>query len=239
MRYRIPRYEEIKTLPNGRQVYIYDEDSIEDRKSQKNSRVKIIKRDIKEIIDQVKSDIKDGIEPAAVVGLILCTYERVGNESSASAGHFGASNIEKRHVKPAKDGYLIEYIAKSGVNQRKPVTDEMMVSELKRRCSKIKNNDRIFRCTPKQVNDYLKQFNITSKDIRTFAANKFMADALVSVPIEHTKTARNRVFKEKLKEVAEIIGHKPSTLKSMYLSDQLKRNYLDDGKVTKLKKGIK
>lgn len=239
MKYRIPRYEDIKILPNGRQVYIYDEDSIYDRKSQKNSRVKIIKRDIKLIIEQVKSDIKSGSEAAAVVGLILCTYERVGNDSSASFGHYGASNIEKRHVKPCKDGYIIEYVAKSGVNQRKPVTDEIMVKELKSRCSRIKSNDRIFNCTPKQVNDYLKQFNITSKDIRTFAANKFMADALISSPIGQTKTARNKVFKEKLNEVAEIIGHKPSTLRSMYLSDQLKQNYLDDGKVTKLKKGMK
>jgi hypothetical protein len=62
-----------------------------------------------------------------------------------------------------------------------------------------------------------------------------MADALSSEkPASDTKTARNKVFKEKLNSVAMIIGHKPATLKSMYLSDSLKEDYIESGIVNKL-----
>ena len=235
MRRSEPAYIDIRVLPNGREVYVYDEESLQDRKDHKDEKIATIKKQISRILKEVRSDIKDGSEPAVVVGVILCTYERVGNEASASTGHYGASNLEKRHARIVKDGIDLKYIAKSGVEQNKIVREPAVVEALKKRLSGKISTDKIFSCTPKQVNDYLKdKFDITSKDIRTFAANKFMADALVSEPIHETKTARNRVFNSKLKEVSEVIGHKPSTLKSMYLSDSLKRNYLESGKVKKL-----
>ena len=224
------RYTDIKVLPNGRQVYIYDEDGIAERKSIKVSKISKIKREIGSIISRVEKDISEGSDQALIVGLILCTYERVGNDESASSGHYGASNLERRHVKKIDGGILIEYVAKSGVSQSKPVFDKLVVSEILSRIKSKRNSDRIFTSTPKQVNEYLDQFGITSKDIRTFAANKFMADALFSEKTTPTtKNGRNKVFKEKLDSVAGIIGHKPSTLKSMYLSDSLKDDYLESG----------
>lgn len=229
-----PRYKEIRTLPNGRAVYVYDDAGIRKRKQIKDSKVSTIKRSIGEIISAVENDAGCGSEPAAVVGVMLCTYERVGNEASAAQGHYGASNLEKRHVIKMPGGLMLDYIAKSGVRQRKPIVDKLICKEIENRIRGKSPNDRIFSCTPKEVNDYLRQFNITSKDIRTFAANKFMADALLEAPIHETKTGRNKTFKAKLKEVAEVIGHKPSTLNTMYLSDSLKKNYLESGKVKKL-----
>lgn len=224
------RYTDIKTLPNGRQVYIYDEDGIAERKSIKVSKISKIKREIGRIISTVEKDIAEGSDQALIVGLILCTYERVGNDESASGGHYGASNLEKRHVKKIDGGILIEYVAKSGVSQSKPVFDKLIASEILSRIKSKSGEDRIFTSTPKQVNDYLNQFGITSKDIRTFAANKFMTDALLSEKTTpSTKNGRSKIFKEKLNSVASIIGHKPSTLKSMYLSDSLKDDYLESG----------
>lgn len=226
-----PAYKDIIVLDNGRQVYVYDEKAINKRTVKKNSKISIIKSDLNDIIDRVIRDIQMGIEPAAVVGLILCTYERVGNDASAANGHYGASNLERHHVKKSKNGLILDYMAKSGVHQRKEVSDPLIVSEIERRIARKKPNDRIFSCTPKQVNDYLSQFNITSKDIRTFAANKFMSDALRSAPKYDKQYDRRRVFAQKLKEVAEVIGHKPQTLNSMYLTPALKKNYVESGKI--------
>lgn len=223
------RYTDIKILPNGRQVYIYDEDGIAKRKSIKDRKVNTIKKSISEIIESVTTDMRTGSEVATVVGLILCTYERVGNDSSADNGHFGASNLLKKHVKKTSFGIEINYIAKSGVEQRKPVYDKEVSTAILRIIRSKNLNERIFSCTAKQVNDYLSEFGITSKDIRTYAANKFMKQAL-SGKVPETKTERTKVFNEKLKTVAEIIGHKPATLKSMYLSDKVK-NYINEGKI--------
>lgn len=234
MKRRSPRYTEIKTLPSGRDVYIYDEDGIAARKNLKDKKIAKIKKSIKEIVEVVSNDIKSGSDEAIVVGLILCTYERVGNDQSADNGHFGASNLEKRHVEVSHDKIILRYIGKSAVNQEKVISDPLIVKSISERIKRKKSTDRIFDCTAKQVNDYLSQFGITSKDIRTFAANKFMTAALASAGSAETKTARSKIFKENLDIVAGIIGHKPATLKSMYLSDKVKSEYLDNGKVKRI-----
>lgn len=226
-----PAYSEIKVLENGRRIYVYDQKAIEKRYGKKDKKIGSIKLDISNIISTVQDDIRNGSEPAVVVGLILCTYERVGNEESAANGHYGASNLEKRHAKTVDGGVLLDYIAKSGVRQNKFVSDPLVVGAIVSRMKGKKPNERLFSCTPRQVNAYLDQFGITSKDIRTFAANKFMSDALRSEPKCDRPSERKRVFAEKLKEVANVIGHKPSTLGSMYLTPSLKKNYVDSGKI--------
>jgi DNA topoisomerase IB len=226
-----PKYTDIKVLDNGRKVYLYGNSAIKSRFAKKDKKLSSIKSEIGEIISRVRQDISNGSEPALIVGLILCTYERVGNDESASAGHYGASNLEKRHVSKLNDGIMLDYIAKSGVHQNKIVTDSLIIKEISRRLVGKSSKDRIFLCTPKQVNDYLSKFGITSKDIRTFAANKFMSDALLSSPKHDRQSDRRRVFGEKLIEVSQIIGHNPKTLSSMYLSPSLKKNYIESGRI--------
>ena len=226
-----PRYEDIKVLENGRKIYIYGNSAIEKRINKKAKKVRTIKSEISEILSQVSQDINAGSEPALVTGLILCTYERVGNDESANSGHYGASNIEKRHIKKSKNGIILDYIAKSGVHQTKQVFDPLISSEILIRLKGKSDNDRVFSCTARQVDAYLSKFGITSKDIRTFAANKFMADALRGEPSRDRQPDRRRAFSAALASVAQVIGHNPQTLSSMYLTPSLKKNYLESGKI--------
>lgn len=235
-----PKYTEKLVLNSGNVVYKYSEKSLAARKKKKVTRTKNIRKSVSDIISAVSSDIlsrsKSISDPAAVVMLILCTYERVGNDLSASEGHFGASNLEKHHV-TKRNGYIeLDYIAKSGVRQIKPVHEPILVDFILKRINCLQQHDRIFQCSPQQVNDYLDKFDVTSKDIRTFAANRFMSDELKSLGKSHelkTKTQRHAIFRNALDNVAVVIGHKPATLKSMYLSDKLKNSYINDGKIVR------
>lgn len=223
-----PRYNEKFTLDTGTVVYKYDKSEIDKRKRKKVSHCKNISKTIPEIIKIVSRDIDRGIDEALVTGVILCTYERVGNETSADNGHYGASNLERRHIADCGNYLTVCYVAKSGVEQFKSITEPSLVKHIKNRIAKLRPRDRIFTCTALQVNGYLDKFGITSKDIRTFAANKFMEEELIINGINKARTKRERqeIFKKSLEVVARIIGHKPATLKSMYLHDKLKDKYL-------------
>lgn len=244
-----PKYTEKLVLNSGNTVYKYDEKSLALRKKKKVKRTKTLTAVIYDIIDTVSADLKSRdkltADTAAVVALILCTYERVGNEISANNEHFGASNLEKRHVIDKGDHLVLKYIAKSGVQQEKPVYEPELVEFIKSRIKSKPPRARIFTCSASEVNNYLDEFSVTSKDLRTYAANKFMAEELkalhkISTKInlrknphkpELNKTQRHAVFNTALNNVSKIIGHKPATLRSMYLHDKLKNDYLNEGKI--------
>jgi DNA topoisomerase IB len=166
-------------------------------------------------------------DTALAVAVILCTYERVGNETSAKNGHYGVSNLLKDHIFFSSPDYIeLRYVGKSGVNQVKPI-HEPSVCELIHKRSKGNKKDRLFNTTPQQVNEYLSEFGITSKDIRTYAANKFIEDATRYVQCK-SNADKARLYRNAATTVAGIIGNKPATLKSMYLHDSTKEKILGD-----------
>ncbi len=205
-------------IPTGKTIYVYSDAEKSRRKHKKLKHCNNMTEAIDSLIETVTTDIKLGDDVACVVGIILCTYERVGNDSSARNGHYGACNLEKRHIGLGQDNshLTLMYVAKSGVKQVKEISEPSLCKEILKRARKIAFTDRIFNCTPAQVNKYLAAFGITSKDIRTFAANKFMVEEM---------RKSGSVFKNSLNTVAKIIGHKPATLKSQYLHDKVKEKY--------------
>lgn len=199
---------------NGSVVTIYSKIEIDKRNAKKKSRSNALDRVINDLILSVSSEMKHS-DTAAAVALILCTYERVGNDSSALTGHFGVSNLLRSHIKKcSKYEATLEYTGKSGVKQVKIVREPFLVELLYSR--RNPKNNRIFETSPKRINEYLSKFGITSKDIRTYAANKFMK-------ISTNPRMCKKEINERLKSVAGIIGHKPSTLKNMYLHEDIRR----------------
>lgn len=217
-------YKEKKILPNGREILIYSEEDIQKRKNKKKKRTNTIEKSISDIIETVSTDMKTN-DDALVVAVILCTYERVGNEGSAKTGHYGASNLLRKHIYKSSPEYVeLRYMAKSGVDQTKPIHEPNLCKILHAR-SRKGQDDRLFNTTPQRVNDYLSQFGITSKDIRTYAANKFMEDATRGLNPK-TEAEKKKSFLLALNSVSSVIGHKPATLRSMYLHDSTKEKIL-------------
>lgn len=212
------------------------------RDQKKIERVQRLEQSIGQLKKQVSKDLKSKDQKTRMIALIVrlidSTYERVGNEESADNGHYGITGLRKKHITFNNGEAIIKYIGKSGVQQEKRVNDSSTISALKEAVQDKGNEDRIFnsdlgKITRKHVNKYLEPFQITSKDIRGFYANKVMKQVLNDIKkkrknnfpdnIKDRNKLQDEEFKKALEETAKIIGHKPSTLRTHYLLPDFER----------------
>jgi hypothetical protein len=90
------------------------------------------------------------------------------------------------------------------------------------------------------VNDYLREFDVTAKDLRGFHANREVQERLRAIrrdgpdlprPRKERDAILKREFKEALEAAAKAVGHEPSTLRNQYLVPWLEDAYMKDGTV--------
>jgi len=232
----MPKYKEKRELESGNIQYLYGKDALKERGKKKANQCKVLEDNIDKLIDKVIKEIKRGSDEALAIGIVLCTFERIGNDDSSKDGHYGVTNLEGRHFTDHKTWIEINYIGKSGVEQHKEICDDIIVNAIRIRLAKTPANARLLSCTPAACNDFLRPFSCTTKDIRTYAANKLMSDELANSKKIYgngykATRIRNNIFNKAAKRVAEYIGHKPSTLKGMYLNPNLATSYIKFGKV--------
>ena len=241
-------FKEKKKEESGNITYIYDEKHIEKRNKGKAEKVKKLKTNIEKVRTKVKQDLSNKDVkisfPALAVALIDETYERVGNrESARELKHFGVTEWLARHVTINGSKATIKYVGKSGVNQKKEVTNSAVVNALKKALKGKSKNDQIlsdekFSLNDNHVNAYLRPFKITAKDIRGFHANEEMKKQLKkarsgNLPSDQKEKEKKlkTEFKKALEETAKVVGHEASTLKSQYLVPSIETNYMKSGKV--------
>jgi DNA topoisomerase-1 len=217
------------------------------RRQKKIKSVRHLAGNIHKLRAQVTKDLKSKDEKtkmtALAVALMDKTYERVGNDSSAKDGHFGVTGFQNQHVTVSGDKITIKYVGKSGVKQDKSFTDRSIASLLKECKNNCKNKNSPvlqtsdgFSVKADKVNRYLKDFDITAKDIRGYSANQLMISALNSGNISSDEEERKKKFGEVLKAVADSVGHQHSTLRLHYLLPNIETEYVKKKKVTNLKK---
>jgi ribosomal protein S18 acetylase RimI-like enzyme len=242
------RYKSKKKLDTGTVVYQYSERQIARRNNEKAARLEKLRGKIKGLRSQVRKDLKSSDPDTALtslaVALIDHTYERVGNATSADDGHVGVTGWQKSHISFGRSKATIKYVGKSGVKQKKIVSDKAILAAL-RDAYEGCDEDSIFchgsgKITASHVNAYLKKFEITAKDLRGFHANKLMQDELRAIrsksgELSEDKKKRDaqlkKEFEHALDETAKAVGHEASTLKSMYLVPGLEETFLKDGSV--------
>jgi len=253
------KFKNKKTVKNQKGedqvVYEYSERQVANRHREKAERIEKLRGNLHKLVAQVKKDLKSK-DPhtrlcALAVGLMNDTYERVGNEESAKDGHVGVTGWTPEHVKFSGSKATFSYVGKSGVKQTKETSDAGLVAALKEAVKDKQKGDTLFvyddgKVDASAVNEYLKPFDITAKDIRGLHANKEMQTRLKAIrskggDLPEDKKERGKKlkdeFKKALEEAAEAVGHEPSTLKSQYLVPGIEDNYLRDGSVvTKLDK---
>ena len=180
---------------------------------------------------------------ALAVALMNTTYERIGNSKSAENGHVGVTGWTVKHLKIKGDTATLTYVGKSGVSHEKTITENYVVSALKKAIKGKKPNDLI--CggvTASDVNEYLKPFGITAKDMRGYHANAEMSSRLKDIrskgeKLPTDKKEREKLlkeeFKEALEETAAAVGHSPTMLRNSYLVPGFEDQYMKDGTLPK------
>lgn len=250
----MPKYKNKKELDNGTIVYEYSDRQIQKRHDEKAQRYQKLEENISSLRSKVRADVdsKDVVKrmTALAVAIMDETASRVGNDTSAENGHFGITTLRKKHVTFSKGKARLKYVGKSGVQQEKEIKNSKLINVLKEMLQDKGKEDPIFECEKdgdsfcvraSDVNTYLKEFDITAKDLRGYHANQKMIDALNEVrkkKLPTDKKERESLLKEEFNEaltlVAEDLGHEGATLKNNYLVPGLEESFMKDGTIIKI-----
>jgi len=234
-------YVEKKEEESGNITYIYDEKHVKERNKTKAKKLAKLAKSISNLRKELKKDMDNSdpkiYVPALAVALIDETYERVGNRYSAKdMKHYGVTTWLKKHVSFSGSTATFKYVGKSGVKQNKTVSTSKIVSKLKELTKNKSPNDPIFEVDDYLLNDnlvnqYLRQFDITAKDIRGWHANEETKKALKKFTPAKDEKERKKDFKEAIEEAAKIVGHEPNTLKNQYLVPGFEEKYISKGEI--------
>jgi DNA topoisomerase-1 len=133
---------------------------------------KLLKQSTADMLDAKKSDRER--DDAATVNLVLKTGFRPGSNADTGAEEqaYGASNLQKRHIKLLKDGRIhFHFTGKKGVDQNKYLKDKDLYLYLSAKLETLGNGDQVFQSSSQSAGKYLKgiagdQFKV--KDLRTW-----------------------------------------------------------------------
>ena len=212
------------------------------RWDKKRNSIKELQKNISKLRNKVTSDMSSTDEKTQIIATIIRiidkTGERVGNEQSKLEGHFGITNLRKKHISVRGSSITLNYVGKSGMKHDVTITDSKAASVLKKLMKHSDNevfvtSDGLSIKAP-QVNKYLDDFNITAKDLRGYKCNKLMSEKLRKIKKPKTEAEIKKVFNETLREVADIIGHTPGILRKNYLLPEIEEDFYSFKKVQKI-----
>lgn len=222
-------------------IKIYD---LEARWDKKRSGIEELSNNIRSLRIRVNRDLQSDNEKEALTALVISlmdkTGERVGNNDSADNGHFGITGLQKKHVTVIGNKVLLDYTGKSGVEHEKSFSDERIADALKKAIKNSSSKNIFetsdgFQVKSDRVNRYLEEYNVSSKDIRGFSANKWITDKLKSRPIPETEKERRLLFNTIVRNIAKKIGHGKATLVKHYMLPTLDTEYIVNGRILDIK----
>lgn len=210
----------------GRRQYRYHPEFSARRDANKYARVLDFAGRLPAIRRQIESDVcKRDLSldrvVAGVIRLLDVGKVRVGNTKYARDNKsFGATTLNNRHVQLKGSRVILEYVGKSGKDQRISINDRRLSTIIKQ-CHDLPGqtlfqyigNDGTLRpITSGHVNDYLRTHagEFSAKDFRTWGASVIAYSALV-------RERGNITLKHMLEEVAAELGNTPAIARKSYV----------------------
>jgi DNA topoisomerase-1 len=217
------------------------EENLEPRWNKKRNSVYTLRENLNRLKSKVYKDLKSENEKqkliATIIRIMINTSERVGNKKSSENGHFGVSQFRNKHLKVSGSLIELDYKGKSGVDHSKVFKDktvaDIIAEKKKQRNMYLFTTSDGLRISPEMVNNYLSEFDITSKDIRGFNANRFVLSELIKVQPVTDEKERKKVFNQVLNKISEKIGHTKATLRKQYLLPEIEESFYKTGKINK------
>lgn len=250
------KYKDKKEVPKSdgkgtTTVYEYGPRQVAKRHKDKAVRIEALRKKMADLRQKARGDLTASDPETRLTALAIClmdeTYERVGNEKSAEEGHFGVTNWTAGHVTLSDKAATIKYTGKSGVKHEKKVTNARVLAALRKAIKGKGKDDKILcdgdECSilAKDVNAYLKPYEITAKDIRGLHANEEMKHHLKAqrkagpADLPRSRKEKDEILKAEFQAALDLaaaaVGHEPSTLRSQYLVPSMEESYVHDGTV--------
>ena len=179
---------------------------------------------------------------AGVVRLIDLGLFRIGEERYAELDHhYGATTLEKRHVRVTRESVTFDYIAKAGKQRTITVRDRTVLPTVRALIHSDNGHDALF-CYEqddawhplhsRDVGHYLATRaggHYTAKEFRTWNATVLMALVLANAGPTATPRGRQRVITASVKEVARWLGDTPAVARASYIDPRLISRYESEG----------
>ena len=181
---------------------------------------------------------------AGVVRLIDLGLFRVGGEKYAELDHhYGATTLEKRHVRLTRDGILFDYVAKAGKQRTITVRDPLVQPVVRALLHQDTGLDALFAYQhgddwhllhSHQVNEYIAGRaggHFTAKEFRTWNASLLMALTLADAGPTADPGQRKRVVAASVRDVARWLGDTPAVARGSYVDPRLIDRYESAGEL--------
>jgi DNA topoisomerase IB len=192
--------------------------------------------------DLNRRDLNRDRVSAGVVRLIDLGLFRIGGERYAELDHhYGATTLEKRHVRVTRDGVMFDYIAKAGKQRTIVVKDRLVRPTIRALINRDSGDEALFcyehddgwhRLHSRDVGNYLATRaggHYTAKEFRTWNATVLMAVVLANAGPALTPRSRQRVITGSVKEVARWLGDTPAVARASYIDPRLISRYESEG----------
>jgi DNA topoisomerase I len=184
---------------------------------------------------------------AGAVRLIDLGLFRIGGERYAELDHhYGATTLEKRHVRFTRDGMLFDYVAKEGKRREVTVTDRAVLPMVRTLARSDNGLEALFSwqdggawqpLRSSQVTSYIAARaggHFTAKEFRTWNATVLMALLLANAdasPAGRGPRGRHGVVTASVREVARWLGDTPTVARGSYIHPALIGQYESDGRL--------
>jgi DNA topoisomerase-1 len=181
---------------------------------------------------------------ASAVRLIDLGLFRIGGEKYAELDHhYGATTLEKRHVRVRRDAVTFDYTAKEGKHRAVTVTDEAILPTVRALARSGNGLDTLF-CwehagawQPMRSHDVSSYIaaqagaHFTAKEFRTWNATVLMALMLANAGPSPAAGTRRKVIAAGVHEVADWLGDTPTVTRASYIDPRLISRYESDGQL--------
>ena len=228
----------------GRKQYIYSEKSKKEREIKKHKRLTKLSTNILSLKRKINNDLNvDGFTKNKLISLVLkimdlCNFRGGNKIYEKKYGSYGLTTLHKKHI-IIKNKYIeIDFIGKKGVNNN-CIIQNKNIQDIVKKVYKLSNKDDPYifsiiynnediKISMIDLNDYLKQYNITCKDLRTWNANILFLKNLKSIINNMNESyyqlnedkklkLRKKICREAIKETALSLHHTPAICKSSYI----------------------
>ncbi len=211
----------------NRKQYIYNEEFVEKNKKEKFKKIKDFDYNRYNKVVKKYMDKKDCSKECVIANMLKLMEDlniRVGNESyKKENGSYGITTLLKKHL----SGNKLCFIGKKGIKHEKIVTNKDSLNFLK----EMKKTDgpnlfyynKINNINSSDINLFLRekvQSNISSKDIRTYCANKLFLNYMKNVKKSSSEKENKKNVIMGIDYTAEKLGNTRKICKDSYLSPE-------------------
>jgi DNA topoisomerase I len=179
---------------------------------------------------------------ASAVRLIDLGLFRLGGERYAELDHhYGATTLQKRHVRVQRGGVVFDYVAKEGKHRAITVTDPAVLRTVRTLARSDNGMDPLFcwledgtwhTLHSHHVSSYIAEHagaHFTAKEFRTWNATVLMALLLANAGPPATPRQARSVITASIRQVASLLGDTPTVARSSYIDPRLISRYESEG----------